>query len=154
MIKPELMTMSIRRFRHLPLLCALILCLLTSPGGALGFVWCIGADGHSHATPLTAADRDCCSAAQATHPDGHAPGLTDNAEDHGQCLHVAVTGQLGAGSSRDNQALDETPVTNRLSLFASVQPWSGQRLTNGLIPDASPRVSEPLLLHRTTVLLI
>jgi hypothetical protein len=154
MMKIKLMTMSIRRFRHLPLLCALVLCLLTSPGGALGFVWCIGADGHSHATPLTAADRDCCSAAQATHADGHASGLTDNAEDHGQCLHVAVTGQLGAGSSRDGQALDEAPATNRSPLFTSLQPWSGELLTNGLIPDASPRVSEPLLLHRTTVLLI
>jgi hypothetical protein len=148
------MTMRIRRFHQLPLLCALLLCLLTSPGGALGFVWCIGADGHSHATPLTGAGQDCCSAAQATAADGHTPGLTGHAEDHGQCLHVAVTGQLGAGSSRDQQALDETPATYRSSLCVVVQPRSGQCLTNGLIPDAPPRVSDPLLLHRTTVLLI
>lgn len=148
------MTISIRRLRLLPLLCVLLLCLLSSPGGALGFVWCIGADGHSHATPITGPATDCCSAAATTHADGHPPGLLDNADDHGQCLHFAVTGQLGTGSSRDGRTLDDSPATSRAPTFIPAQSGSAQGLSNGLIPDAPPRVSEPLLHHRTTVLLI
>ena len=146
--------MSSHRLYHLPLLCVLVLCLLTGPGGALGFIWCLGADGHNHAKAVTGPVEACCEPHQPTAPEDCDSGLAAAANDHDQCLHITATGQLGRGSSRDHHSLDETPAATLVSALPSRLSLFEQDLSNGLTPENSLRVAETLLYHRTTVLLI
>lgn len=146
--------MPTRRLYHLPLLCVLFLCLLASPGGALGFVWCLGADGHNHAKAMTGPGGECCQPHQPAHPDECDSGLAAAASEHDQCLHISANGQLGRGSSRDHHSFDATPATTRVAAQISLPPLLEQYLSNGLTPENSLRVSETLLYHRTIVLLI
>jgi hypothetical protein len=143
-----------RQPHRLPLLCALLLCLLISPGGAWGYIWCIGVDGHSHAKATTGSGADDC------HPHQDPPSregdraLTDGSGGLDRCLHIAITSQFGRDASRTHQPLgDNLPMTSPATLAAS-SLLPQQQLTNGLIPQTPPRIAETLLLHRTTVLLI
>ena len=146
------MVTSMRSLLRLPLLCTLLLCLLAIQGG---YTWCIGADGHNHAKSTLSLAKECCDPHQAAASDqqGQEPGFSASA--HGQCLHIAITSQWSTASSRDSQPLDETAATipSSSSLTSSLQ-LPVPCLTNGLIPEPSPRIAEPLLYHRTVVLLI
>lgn len=147
--------MFIRRLLHLPLLGALLLCLLASPGGALGFIWCIGADGHSHAKLQTGLPEDCCDprpAAPADEHDDH--GLSAAAQAHDDCLHIAITGQIGTAPGRDHLALDDAPATTGASAATSFTPQICHDVTTGLFTEHPPRIADPILQHRTIVLLI
>lgn len=147
--------MLIRRLLHLPLLSALLLCLLASPSGAFGFIWCIGADGHSHASLQTDQAEECGDPRPAAPADTqHALRWGDDPQPHDDCLHIAITGQIGMAGGRDHYPLDEAPATSGSPVPTVFTPQICQELAAGLFPEPPPRTSEPILQHRTIVLLI
>lgn len=146
--------MLIRRPLHFPLLCALLLCLLASPGGVFGFIWCIGTDGHSHASLRTGPGENCGDPQRALPDDDHGDsGISGGTNPSGNCLHVAITGQIGPAGGRDHLPLDEAPATNSPAAL-SLSPCICQETAAGHIPGALPRIAASILQHRTIVLLI
>lgn len=142
-----------RRFHSLPMLCLLVICLLTSPMRSFGYVWCLSADGHTELEAVVGGDCDRTPLAQAA-IDLSALTLDDEGDDCGACLDVSPSPQWDSTRGRDGK----TPAS-RITLSVPiavavlnhpVTPF----FTNGLVPESSPRVYEPVLHHRTTVLLI
>jgi hypothetical protein len=142
------MPLTKHQFLRLPLLCVLLLCLLASQNG---YTWCIGADGHNHTLAPVEEHSD---SHQATHCDDQDPGLDVSPDEHGQCLHIAVSTTWDQRSTRDSLVLDASAAAARAPVLAATGLLPAPLLTNGLIPEPSPRITEPILLHRTTVLLI
>jgi hypothetical protein len=155
LLRRDLNTMLIRKYLHLPLLCGLLLCLLASPGGAFGFIWCIGADGHSHAK-LQAGQQECCCNSQPASPadDHRDAGLSDPMGRHDDCLHIAITGQLGTHTGRDNYLIDQPLVATDPTSATSLALQIRQVLITGIFPEPPHRIPAPILRQRTIVLLI
>ena len=145
------MSLTKHQFLRVPLLFVLLLCLLASQNG---YTWCIGADVHNHARSTLGPVGECCGSDQATHCDDQEQGLDVSPDEHGQCLHIAVSTPWDQRSTRDSLVLDESAAAPREPILAATGLLPAPLLTNGLIPETSPRVPEPILRHRTTVLLI
>jgi hypothetical protein len=147
------MIMFMRRLHHLPLLCVLVLCLLTSPVLSFGYVWCLSDDGHAVLETALAGD---CGLAGPSPAAAEVPALSLNAgpEDCGPCLDISAALQWGSSRGRDGTSPANLPAPLAPAAVAALTPPVNPFLTTGLIPDPAPRVSEPLLHHRTTVLLI
>jgi hypothetical protein len=147
--------MTIRRFPHLPLLCVLVLCLLTSPVSPFGYVWCLNADGH---VELEAARADDCSLDCPPLSAGNPPTFTIDAEASGcgPCLDVSTTLQWGSVRGRDSRGGSPVSLPTPFTppAVAAHTPQASNLLTKGLVAETSPRISEPILHHRTIVLLI
>lgn len=145
--------MLLRRLHSLPLLCVLVFCLLASPVSAIGYVWCFSGDGHAALESALAGE--CGQDAQAS-PAGNFSALIldSEADDCGPCLDIAFTPQWGSSRGRDS----ETPVSppslfapaTFVSFISQIPPFH----PNGLMLEPAPRIFEPILHHRTTVLLI
>lgn len=146
--------MSIRRLRHLPLLCLLIISLLISPAVMSGYVWCVTEDGHGFLEEAIAGD--CAADNHVEEAANIASAALSSAEDDGcgPCLDISTSHHLGTSRSR----LDE----QQASLFAGIAPTTvaapvllpDRDLNNHRIVVVPPRIPDPLLHHRTTVLLI
>jgi len=144
------------RLNSLPLILALGICLLAGPFSSAGYVWCLGIDGHIHAKNTGGSAKEHCDPHQDA-PAGrqdHGPSLSPGPSNPGQCMHIAVAAQWGTGSSRDSQVLDETTLAIQPSTSVAADLLPASSLTNGLIVAFTPRTPEPILLHRTIVLLI
>ena len=153
MLSVELMPMLIRRLHKLPLLCLLVLSLLTSPLSSLGYVWCLDADGH--ATLETAVAGDCGLDKPApTTTDNSTSSLTGGGDDCGPCLDVSPSHQWGSPRTRlaDTPSCcpaEFTPVT--VARYSKLPELS---VNNHPTTATIPRTPDPILHHRTIVLLI
>jgi hypothetical protein len=145
--------MLIRRLHKLSFPCLLILSLLTSPVSTLGYVWCLSADGHATLEAAMAGDCGLDNQFPLT-ADTLTPTLTGGADDCGPCLDVSPSHQWGAPRSRQ----DDTPVNLPAELatvtVAAHAPLPDRTLNNRPPVDALPRTPDPILHHRTIVLLI
>ena len=153
MLSVELMTMLIRRLHKLPLLGLLVLSLLTSPLSSLGYVWCLDADGHATLEAAVAGDCGLDNPAPTT-ADPLTPSLTGGGDDCGPCLDVSPSHQWGSPRTR----LADTPSCCPAE-FAPVTVVRSSKLpelslNNHPTADTIPRTPEPILHHRTIVLLI
>jgi hypothetical protein len=145
------MTMSIRRLHHLPLLCVLLVSLLSSPVGSLGYVWCVGADGQ--ATLEIAAAGDCSMDSPALRADD-SPALTAGPDDCGPCHDISSTPRWSSVRTRNLDTPVSPPAGQAAVIATTDLSLSGQLLINLFPVEPPPRVSEPILQHRTIVLLI
>lgn len=146
--------MSIRRLHNLPVLCLLLLALLTSPASASAFVWCIGADGHSHANSTKSTGDGCCGTQQTAQPAACGQELSTEEQDHGHCLHIALTGQPVLSGSRDSQTPDDAAATEPAACAKAFPHATASHPDARLLAKTTPRMAGPLLHHRTIVLLI
>lgn len=147
------MTMFIRRLHKLPLLCLLVLSLLTSPLSSLGYVWCLDADGHATLEAAVAGDCGLDKPAPTT-TDHPALSLTGGDDDCGPCLDVSPSHQWGSPRSRQvdtpsSFAAEFSPVT-----VATYSKLTQLSLNNHPSAATIPRTPDPILHHRTIVLLI
>ena len=147
------MTMLIRHLHNLPILCLLILCLLTSPVSAFGYVWCVSADGHAVLEEAMAGDCGLDNPTPAT--DGNtAPALTIGADDCGPCLDISPAHQWGSPRTRQEQSPASIPAEFAPVAVVSSIPLPDRHQTSHFVATSPPRTPEPILHHRTIVLLI
>ncbi|MCM2264423.1 MAG: hypothetical protein NDI73_04430 [Desulfuromonadales bacterium] len=145
------MTMLIRRLHKLPFLCLLVLSLLTSPASSLGYVWCLSADGHAALEAAMAGD--CGMDNPAPIPvDTPDPALTVE-DDCGPCLDVSTSHQWGSPRSRQEETAVSIPAEFAPVAMAEY-PSLPDPVLNRPAVDAIPRTPDPILHHRTIVLLI
>ncbi|NJC87721.1 MAG: hypothetical protein FIB02_04180 [Desulfuromonas sp.] len=145
--------MSIRRVHNLPILCLLLLCLLTSPVSTFGYVWCVSADGR--ATLEEAMVGDCGLDTPAAPADSAATSsLTIDADDCGPCLDVSPSHQWGSPRTRQNETSVGVPAEFVPVTVKTYALFPDQLQTGHFAVSPSPRTPDPILHHRTIVLLI
>jgi hypothetical protein len=147
------MTALIRRFHNFPVLCLLVLSLLSSPISALGYVWCFSAEGYAALETAMAGD---CGADSPTLvlEDIITPSLTTGEDDCGPCLDVSASYQYGAPNGREDEIfIFSLAESTAVSVDAHI-PLPERSLNKNLFTDQSPRISDLILQHRTIVLLI
>jgi hypothetical protein len=144
------MTMFIRRPHKLPVLCLLVLSLLTSPASSFGYVWCVSADGQ--ATLETALGGDC--GMDTATGDSPEPSLAAEDDDCGPCHDVSVAHQWGSPRNRQSETPVSIPAELASVIVATHLSLSERLPINPLAVDPTPRTPEPILHHRTIVLLI
>ncbi|MHB8708144.1 MAG: hypothetical protein ACYC9I_04665 [Desulfuromonadales bacterium] len=142
-----------RRLHYLPILCVLVIGLLTSPLRPFGYVWCLGADGHVELETATAGDCDRAIPALIT-VDCSAPTLGGDEDDCGSCLDISPLPQWGSTRGRDSDTPANLPALPAPVDVAAFNHPDIAILKNGLVTEDSPRVYELILQHRTTILLI
>ena len=142
----------ISRFRHLPRLplLLLVLCLLSAPASSSSYVWCLDNDGQA-AFKIPRAD-ECCPEdvpVQAT-TTSLSTSLCDQgicADSH--CLDVSSHPHWRSPRSRSFTSKSLLPPPAPLLALASVTAPVFQPFFGRLNPRVSPRIPEPILLHRT-----
>ena len=147
------MTMLIRRLHKLPFLGLLVLSLLTSPVSSFGYVWCLDADGHAN---LEAAVAGNCGLDNLAPTSANPPAtpLIRGGDDCGPCLDVSPSHQWGSPRSRQHDAPVSLPAELVTVTVAAHTPLPDRLLNDRPPVDASPRTPDPILHHRTIVLLI
>ena len=145
--------MLIRRLHKLSFQCLLVLSLLTSPVSSLGYVWCLSADGHATLEAAMAGDCGLDTPAPTT-TDTFTPSLTGGADDCGPCLDVSPSHQWGAPRSRQGDTPVSLPAEFATVTVAAHTPLPDRILNNRPPVDAIPRTPDPILHHRTIVLLV
>ena len=138
--------------KYLALFVGLLVFLFTGQSGVQGYVWCLGEDGH---TALEYVENNSCASAptEDCHAD-EALAHDDLAqEDHcGPCLDIAAS--LEATSSRHKlDKFVDVPVGLPVTFQTLSDPLLAKVLTNDLLAQPPPRISQTLLHHRTVVLL-
>jgi hypothetical protein len=147
------MTLFIRRLHNLPILCLLILCLLTSPSVSFGYVWCVSADGH--ATLEEAVAGDCGLDNPPLAAGGTSlPSLAASGDDCGPCLDVSPSRQWGSPRGRQNETPVSIPAEFAQVAVVAQTPLPGRLQTNHFVANPILRTPETILSHRTIVLLI
>lgn len=149
----RLMPMIIRRLHKLPFLCLLALCLLTNPAGTFGYVWCVSADGHAALEVATAGNCGLDNPVPTTDANPSV-SLTIETDDCGPCLDVSPSHQWGSPRSRQDQAPVSFPTEFPLLVVGMPTPPPARFLNQHRVVNLSPRTPDPILHHRTTVLLI
>ena len=149
----ELMTMPVRRLHRMPILCLLVLCLLTSPASSFGYVWCVGADGHATLEAALAGD---CGMDSPAPPAGDflAPALIAETDDCGPCLDISSLPRWGSGRARGTDAPVSIPVPLAAAASAPYLPLPDRLPAHHCVASLTPRPPDPIRHHRTTVLLI
>ena len=152
------MTLHIRRLHKLPLVCLLVLCLLTSPASSFGYVWCVSDAGH--ATLETALD-GVCSLDLPTRPVGDFPILTLNADANdcdpypcGPCRDISNTLVWGPASGHDTETNISILASDAPAIVATHISLPDRFLLNHRATDITLRTPDSILYHRTIVLLI
>ena len=149
----QMMTTFIRRLHNLPVLCVLVISLLTSPVSALGYVWCFNADGYAALEAAMAGD--CSTETPSLGLDGIAtPSLTAGEDDCGPCLDVSPSHQYSTPNGRDDETLLLSLADSAPAVVAVNLPLPERSLNKKLFTDPPPRTPDLILHHRTTVLLI
>jgi hypothetical protein len=153
MLTLEFMTMLIRHLLQLSLQCLLVLSLATSPASSLGYVWCLSADGH---TSLEAAMAGDCGLDNPvpTSAAAPAPALTGGADDCGPCLDISPSQQWGSPRTRQDGTPASFPAEFAAVTVAAHPPVPARLLNSPSVADVTLRTPDPILLHRTIVLLI
>ncbi|MCM2265528.1 MAG: hypothetical protein NDI73_10105 [Desulfuromonadales bacterium] len=147
----------ISRFRHLPRLPLLLLalCLLSAPASSGSYVWCLGNDGEA-AFKIPRAD-DCCPEDAPVQETTVSPSTSLCVQGmcaDSQCLDLSSHPHWRSPRSRSFIAKSILPPPAPLLALASVTAPLSPPLSGHLNLSASPRIPEPILLHRTIVLLI
>ena len=153
MLGVELMTMLIRHLLQLSLQCLLVLSLVTSPASSLGYVWCLSADGHASLEAAIAGDCGLDNPVPTT-ADAPAPSLTGGDDDCGPCLDVSPSQQWGSPRCRQEGTPVSLPAEFAAMTVAAHPPVPERILNNHPVADVILRTPDPILLHRTIVLLI
>ena len=127
--------------------------LVTSVGALLGYVWCVGDDGHVEVTYTVGGD--CCADGEeqgtANHYDG--PSITQASGDHcGSCLDFSAQQCEAVFFKRIKRTslVSLDPVSPNNSLPSTMQSI---KLVASLLPQPPPGVAQTILFHRTVVLL-
>jgi hypothetical protein len=146
--------MSVRRLHHIPLLCLLIISLLISPAVMSGYVWCVTEDGHGFLEEAIAGDCAAGNHGEAAANIASAALSSEDDDGCGPCLDISTSHHWGNSRSRQDEL--------QVSLLVGVAPTTvvapvllpDRDLNNHRVVETSPRIPDPLLHHRTTVLLI
>lgn len=147
--------MSFRRPFDLILTCLLTISLLANSASMASYVWCVNADGDHSTLEFTPAGD--CFQGECVPPTGHvtAATLAEKDDDCGPCLDISSSHQGNISRSRHGEFSVEVPagtITPALMVSRLLLPESILN-TPGIVAFP-PRIPEPILLHRTTVLLI
>ena len=142
-----------QRLRHLPLLCLLILALLTNPTIAAGFVWCVDADGHATLEAAFAGECDPGKRPPAAASSTPLPELSV-ADDCGPCLDLSPAAQWGSPRSRQADAPATFPPEPAPPAVSVYLPGADRLPPVQHITLPTPRAPAPILWQRTVVLLI
>lgn len=131
----------------------LLVTLLPVGVSAEAVVFCFGADGHAVVETVVAGDCrvDCTAPAPVEVPP---PAMQDGDDGCGPCLDISSTHQWGSPRTFDGSIHIDFPVILPQAAVAIANDVVLQPIDNGLIIEPYPRIPEPILLHRTTVLLI
>jgi hypothetical protein len=134
---------------------ASLLLVALLPGGinAEAVVFCLGADGHAVVETVVAGTCgvDCNAPAPA---EVLPPAMKDGDDGCGPCLDISSSHQWGSPRTFADSIHIDLPVTLLQAAVAIANDAVLQPINNGLIVEPAPRIPEPILLHRTTVLLI
>lgn len=136
------------------LLAALLLVVLLPVGiNAEAVVFCLGADGHAVVETVVAGDCsvDCGTPAPV---EVLPPAMKDGDDGCGPCLDISSSHQWGSPRTSDDCRHLDLPVILPQVAVAIANDAIIQLTNHGLIIEPPPRIPEPILLHRTTVLLI
>lgn len=143
-----------RRLFHIPLVCLLIIGLLAGSASPSNYVWCVSADG-DHAALEFAPTGDCSQDDCMPTTDGIATsGFETDTDDCGPCLDISSSHQWNVSRSRQGDVPIEIPVDLFLVVRDISSPLPERILNPHRLVDPPPRIPEPILQHRTTVLLI
>jgi hypothetical protein len=136
------------------ILAVLLLVVLLPVGiNAEAMVFCLGADGHAEVETVLAGA--CGVDCDASAPVEVLPlAINDGDDGCGPCLDISSSHQWGSPRTTDDSRHIELPVTLSQAAVAIASDAVLQPIDNGLIIGPAPRIPEPILLHRTTVLLI
>lgn len=146
--------MRIHRLHQLPLLGVLLLCLLVNPARAYAYVWCFGSDGHAALEEATRSGM-CGMEAPVASAGSFFECTRETGDGNcGPCLDITSSSPWGSTRSRDKGLSAGSPVPQSPAVVNVPVPPVERFLTNRLFPDPSPRVPQPILHHRTVVLLI
>jgi len=116
-------------------------------------VFCLGADGHAEVEiVVTGACGADCAAPAPIEVLPHAMKADDDG--CGPCLDISSSHQWGSPRTFDDSIHVELPFTLSQTAVAIANDAVLQPINNGLIIEPAPRIPEPILHHRTTVLLI
>jgi len=128
--------------------------LVTSVGALLGYVWCVGDDGHVEVTYT--AGSDCCADGEVQRTAKHysGPSISQANSDHcGSCLDFAA--QQGEAVFLKRIKRTSVAPVEPLSL-ANSHPsamHSIKLVAGSILPQPLPVVAQAILFHRTVVLL-
>ena len=145
--------MLIRQLLQLSLQCLLVLNLVTSPASSLGYVWCLSADGRASLEAAMAGDCGLDNPVPTTAV-APAPALTGGVDDCGPCLDISPSQQWGSPRSRQDGNPASCPAELAAVTVAAHHPVPERILNTPSVADVILRTPDPLLLHRTIVLLI
>jgi hypothetical protein len=128
--------------------------LATSAGNVLGFVWCVGDDGHVGINYIS--DNGCCVGDAKSSVIGRydVPSMSQSKGDHcGLCLDFSVQPSEAVFLKR----LKRIPTVSIEADISNGFPQMADRRTNlvvGILVSQLPsRVSQAILAHRTVVIL-
>ncbi|AMV73442.1 hypothetical protein DBW_3135 [Desulfuromonas sp. DDH964] len=141
-----------RRF-HLPLLCLLLLSLVTSGARVSGHVWCLSTDGQA---TLEAALANDCSMDGAAARSGAPPHIALEAgdEDCDHYLDISSSFKWGSPRVRDLTSHFDLPALPAIVPAAFTASPTGAARVASHTPHVPPRLSAQIRQHRTIVLLI
>ena len=128
--------------------------LVTSVGALLGYVWCVGDDGHVEVSYT--AGNDCCGDdhVQSSTKQYDGPSISQNSADHcGSCLDFSVQ-QCGAvffKRIKRTSLVSLEPLSQNNSLPSAMQ--SIKLVATNHFRHPSQRIAQAILFHRTVVLL-
>jgi len=128
--------------------------LVTSVGALLGYVWCVGDDGHVEVIYTTG--NDCCDDDQvrgtANHYDGSS--ISQSNSDHcGSCLDFAAQQCEAVFFKRIKRAsvAPVEPLSPNNSHPSAMQ--SIKQVAGFVLPQAPSGIAQAIVFHRTVVLL-
>ncbi len=128
--------------------------LVTSVGALLGYVWCVGDDGHVDVS--YAAGNDCCAGDEGSGTANHyvGPSISQADSDHcGSCLDFAVQQCEAVFLKRIKRTTVAPlePLSPKNSHPGAMQ--SIKLVAGSFLPQPPPGVAQAILFHRTVVLL-
>lgn len=132
----------------------LLVFTLMTIGSVPGFAWCIGQDGHIEIE--FAAAGDCCvgSSELTITPNGLSDQSVHIDQDHcGPCLDLFLQCHNVVSVNRFHKDTVVAGFCIENDIVAGI-PSAVKLLLGNLVPQPPPRISQAILAHRTTVLLI
>jgi len=146
--------MSFRRIISQLLVCLLIPSLLASSASASNYVWCVSADGDHSVLELALAgdcSQDDCMPSTASVA---TPGLEADTDGCGPCLDISSSHQWNVSRCRQGDIPADLPADLSLVVLDAFNPLPERTLNPYRLVAPPPRIPDPLLHHRTIVLLI
>jgi hypothetical protein len=140
-----------RRLHHIPLLCLLIISLLMNPAVTSDHV---STDGHSFLEGAIAGNRVSDNHDEETANTASSALSSEKAECCGPCLGISTSHYWRNSRTRQGDLPVRLLVGTALTTVAAPVPLPERNLNPHRLVAASPRIPDPILHHRTIVLLI